>query len=85
MTRDEVNAVARGRVYTGTAALEAGLIDMIGDMDRAVEVAAEMAEIEEYRIDAYPKKKDIYEALFGSANTQLKSYAHIVDARASQE
>jgi protease IV len=73
MTRDEVNAVARGRVYTGTAALEAGLIDMIGDLDRAVEVAAEMAEIEEYRIDSYPKKKDIYETLFGSANTQLKA------------
>ena len=35
MTRDEADEVARGRVYTGTAALEAGLIDMIGDIDRA--------------------------------------------------
>ncbi|MDX1591939.1 MAG: signal peptide peptidase SppA [Balneolaceae bacterium] len=73
MTRDEADEVARGRVYTGTAALEAGLIDIIGDIDRAIEVAADMAEIETYRIDTYPKQKDIYETLFGSANAQMKA------------
>ncbi|MEX0822839.1 MAG: signal peptide peptidase SppA [Balneolaceae bacterium] len=74
MTRDEVHEVAQGRVYTGTAALEAGLVDIIGDIDRAVEVAAEMAEIEEYKLDTYPKQKDLYTTLFGAADAQLRSW-----------
>jgi protease IV len=73
MTRDEVHAVAQGRVYTGTDALEAGLVDIIGDLDRALEVAAEMAGIEEYLLDTYPKKKDLFETLFSSGNAQIRS------------
>lgn len=74
MTRDEVHEVAQGRVYTGKAALDAGLVDIIGDIDRAIEVAAEMAEIEEYKLDTYPKQKDLYTSLFGAADTQLRSW-----------
>jgi protease IV len=73
MTRDEVHAVAQGRVYTGTDAFEAGLVDIIGDLDRALEVAAEMAGIEEYLLDTYPKKKDLFETLFSSGNAQIRS------------
>lgn len=74
MTRDEVHEVAQGRVYTGTAALEAGLIDVIGDLDRAIEIAAEMAEIDAYTLDTYPKRKDIFESLFGSANSTVQTW-----------
>lgn len=73
MTRDETHEVAQGRVYTGVAALEAGLIDEVGDLDRAIEVAAELAEIEEYRIDTYPKRQDLFEALFSSSNAKIQS------------
>jgi len=73
MSRDETHEVAQGRVYTGVAAREAGLIDEVGDLDRAIEVAAEMAEIEEYNIDTYPKAQDLFESLFGSANAKMKS------------
>lgn len=73
MTRDEVHEVAQGRVYTGVAAKEAGLIDIVGDLDRAIEVAAEMAEIEEYQLDIYPKKKDIFETLFAGSSAQVQS------------
>lgn len=76
MTRDEVHEVAQGRVYTGLAAREAGLIDIIGDIDKAIEVAAEMAEIESYQLDTYPKMKDIFETLFSSANTKMKSWMY---------
>jgi protease IV len=36
-------------------------------------VAAEMAEIDTYRIDTYPKKEDIFEALFSSSNAKIQS------------
>lgn len=74
MTRDEVHEVAQGRVWTGEAALEAGLIDLVGDLDYAIGIAAEMAEIEEYNLDIYPKRKDLFESLFGSANTRIESW-----------
>ncbi|MCC5913723.1 MAG: signal peptide peptidase SppA [Balneolaceae bacterium] len=73
MSRDEVHEVAQGRVFTGQAAYEAGLVDIVGDLDRAIEVAAEMAELEEYLLDTYPKRKDLFETLFSSANTQMRA------------
>jgi protease IV len=74
MTRDEVHEVAQGRVYTGVAAHEAGLVDVIGDLDRAIEIAAEMAEIEEYTLDIYPKRRDIFETLFSSGNARMQAW-----------
>lgn len=46
MPRDEVMAVSDGRVFTGSRALELGLIDGIGDLYHAVHVAADMAGID---------------------------------------
>ena len=45
MTFDEVAALGGGRVWTGTQALENGLIDAVGGLDAAVALAKEMAEI----------------------------------------
>lgn len=36
MTLDEVEKLAKGRVYTGKEALELGLVDELGDLNRAV-------------------------------------------------
>lgn len=45
MSRDEVHAVARGRVWTGADAHERRLVDALGGLDRAAELAAERAGI----------------------------------------
>lgn len=74
MTRDEVHEIAQGRVYTGIAAKEVGLVDEIGDLDRALEIAAEMAGIEQYNLDVYPKRKDLFETLFSTANAKMYSW-----------
>jgi protease-4 len=42
-TRDEIDAVAQGRVYTGRRALALGLIDHVGDLEKAVTLAADAA------------------------------------------
>ncbi len=44
-TRDEVHAVAQGRVWTGTQAVENGLVDQLGGVDAAVQRAQALAEI----------------------------------------
>ncbi len=60
---DEIDAIAGGRVWGATDALELGLIDMFGGMKRSIEVAAEMAGLENYRIQSLPKLDDPFTAL----------------------
>jgi protease-4 len=43
MNRDAVHEIARGRVWTGADALQRGLIDELGGMRRAAEIARERA------------------------------------------
>lgn len=73
LTRDEAHERAQGRVYTGKAALEQGLVDIQGDLDDAITIAAEMAGIDDYQIDTYPKATDFFENLFSSANAKIKA------------
>ena len=58
MSRDDVHAVAQGRVWTGEKAKELGLVDEIGSFDDALVAAAELAGLEEYRTATYPKLLD---------------------------
>ncbi|MEM8548487.1 MAG: S49 family peptidase, partial [Pseudomonadota bacterium] len=46
MTFDEVDAVAQGKVWLGREAIEIGLIDELGDLDDAVQMAADAASLE---------------------------------------
>ena len=53
-----VNEIAQGRVWTGTKAVQNGLVDVLGDLDKALEIAGNMADLESYRTVEYPKVKD---------------------------
>jgi len=55
---DEIDAIAGGRVWAGADALELGLIDMYGGLDKSIEVAAEMAGLENYRVQELPRLED---------------------------
>ncbi|HLW39109.1 MAG TPA: signal peptide peptidase SppA [Brumimicrobium sp.] len=57
MTKEQVNVVARGRVWTGTDALQVGLVDKLGGINDAIEYAAKEAGIEKPVIQYYPKVK----------------------------
>jgi len=55
MTFEQVDAVAQGRVWTGTEALEIGLVDALGGLQDAIAEAAKLAEIEKYRTRSFPE------------------------------
>lgn len=60
----DVDKIAQGRVWTGSEALNVGLIDELGSLDDAVESAAGLAGLVEYRTTEYPRyKKDLEETL----------------------
>ncbi len=66
MTFDQVHEVAQGRVWTGKEAVGKGLVDELGGLDKALSVAADLAEVEDYKIKNYPSyKKDFKDAFKG--------------------
>jgi len=47
-TRDEVNEIAQGRVWTGADALKLGLVDHLGSFEDAVKAAAKRAKLDKW-------------------------------------
>lgn len=61
LSRDDVHAVAQGRVWTGTQAVERGLVDELGGLDVAVAKAAELAGLEAWGVRRLPRQKGLME------------------------
>ncbi len=57
MTVAAVDKIGQGRVWSGVDAKRIGLIDGFGGLDKAVKIAASMAELKNYRIVSMPKQK----------------------------
>ena len=66
LERAEVESLARGRVWTGQMALEMGLVDVLGDLDAAIEAAADLAGISDYGIEYLEPPVDPTELLLAS-------------------
>ncbi|MCG8310566.1 MAG: signal peptide peptidase SppA [Cytophagales bacterium] len=76
MEKNELEPLASGRIWTGDEALENGLIDMHGDLDDAVAIAAEKAGVEDdYKIRVYPIQKPPLEELIQSLSGDYESKA----------
>ncbi len=58
MTKEQVNKIARGRVWTGRDALKIGLVDQLGGLTDAINFAAEKSSIKEKKVLYYPQRKD---------------------------
>ena len=63
MSTKDIEAVAQGRVWTGEMAMERGLVDLLGDIEMAKEIAAQKAGIESYTLISYPKEAGALEML----------------------
>ena len=74
-TRDELHAIAQGRVWTGADALKIGLVDVLGGLEDALQIAAVKAGLENYSLTEYPVLKNPIEEFFngltGSVKTRL--------------
>ena len=66
INKTNMEQIAQGRVWSGIAAKELGLIDELGGLDKAIEIAATKAKIDNYTLINYPKKKNLWENMFNS-------------------
>lgn len=67
MKKEEIEKIAQGRVWSGTMAKEIGLVDEIGGIDKALEIAAKKAGVEEYTLKEYPEAKSMFSSILDSS------------------
>src|SRR5690606_2665926 len=74
-TIDEIKSIAEGRVWTGEDALNIGVVDVLGGLDKAITLAAEKAKLDVYQVREYPAKEDfatkLMKALNGDVETRI--------------
>ena len=58
ITTQEVDAIGQGRVWSGYDAKDIGLVDLYGGLETAIVIAAELAEVDDYRVISLPKIED---------------------------
>jgi len=69
---DKVRGLADGRIFTGAQAMKVGLVDRLGNLQDAIDVAASMAGIEGKPVVIYPEKRvGLWDILFGTGMAQL--------------
>jgi protease-4 len=76
-TPDRINAVARGRVWTGSQAREHGLVDELGGLVTAIDVAKQRAKIdsdEDVELVVYRPRRRFYDFLTGQLGSS-RAYA----------
>jgi protease-4 len=69
-----INSIGQGRVWSGTEALNIGLVDRLGDINDAITSAAKKAKLKDYKIVDYPAQIDPFTALFDKSGDQVKAY-----------
>lgn len=84
MTVDEVHEVAQGRVWTGQKAKELGLVDELGGLDKALEIASDLANVsDDYKVVEYPAiELDFWEEILSEA---MKNQAHVIPQISNEE
>tara|TARA_B100000795_G_scaffold85074_1_gene61782 strand:- start:2911 stop:4671 length:1761 start_codon:yes stop_codon:yes gene_type:complete len=69
MTQESVDAIGQGRVWSGSNAMDINLIDAFGGLEEAIKGAAELAEMDEYRLFELPELKAPLEQLLEELET----------------
>ena len=72
MTLQRLQSLAGGRVWTGAQAKQVGLVDELGGLDKAIEIAASKAKLKpgSYKVAIYPKAKSFVDELLNSAMSE---------------
>ena len=66
ISKEDMDGMAQGRVWSGSMAKELGLVDELGGLDKAIEIAAAKAGIDAYTLMNYPGKKSFWSELMAT-------------------
>ncbi|MCA1763122.1 MAG: signal peptide peptidase SppA [Cryomorphaceae bacterium] len=71
ITKEEVDEIGQGRVWSGVNAMDIQLVDRLGGLEDAIARAAELAEITDYTVRDLPKRKDPFQKLLEDLNAEV--------------
>lgn len=74
MTKENVDNIGQGRVWSGVDAKRLGLVDVLGGINDAISIAAKKANLTTYRTIALPEQKEFFEKLVEDLNAEAKVY-----------
>ena len=81
MSTAAVDDIGQGRVWTGYDAKRLGLVDVLGGLETAIDIAADLAELSDYRLVSLPKKEDPLETFIkemtGGESNYIANYLGI--------
>ncbi len=88
MTDEQANTLGQGRVWTGTQAKENGLIDEFGGIEKAIDIAKQLANLpadKDVRRVVFPAPRPFFETIFGSdedatVSTEFKTKKALADS-----
>ena len=80
MSTDEVDEIGQGRVWTGLSARKNNLIDSMGGLKDAIQVASELAELTDFKIVEFPKSKNSIEVILDDITE-----AKLLERRSAEE
>lgn len=66
ISKEDLDKIAQGRVWTGSKAKELGLVDELGGLDKALDIAIAKAGVDAYTVMSYPKKESFFESLMNT-------------------
>ncbi len=67
MSVAQVDSIGQGRVWTGEKAIRIGLVDKLGSLQDAVDCAARMAKLKDYRLKEYPEPTNLFDRFLGGS------------------
>lgn len=68
-----IDSIGQGRVWSGDDALRIGLIDRFGGLQDAVDCAARLGKLDNYRLKEFPETQTIFDRIFGSSSSSGSS------------
>ena len=72
MTRDQVDSIAQGRVWTGAQALGLGLVDELGGLQDAIAYAATQAGYDSYHVTYMRREVNLLQELFDRSTQTVR-------------
>ena len=70
-----IDSIAQGRIWSGDRGLQLGLVDHIGGIQDAIDCAARMAKVKDYRLREFPEPQSFFDKIFGGYKQTYQSKA----------
>lgn len=74
LSKEEVDSIGQGRVWSGQQAVDNGLVDRLGSLEDAIAAASRKAGLEDYRLVTYPAIKNPFESLLGGSTDRISTW-----------